>query len=135
MNSEVQNYLDRMVAKTATQGKVDVWPAASDARRVVSNLANLIDPKAEVLTWASNSQHPMADLLAAWLFLGLITETQADATMAAREIRDAAFIAEYREAQDNRTAEEVAADTAEMRAAFGSGETVVNVLTGVKTVL
>lgn len=41
-----------------------------------------------------------------------------------------AWIARYRKAQANRSAEEIAEEKAEIRAAFGPGEIVVNILTG-----
>jgi carboxylesterase type B len=41
-----------------------------------------------------------------------------------------AFLAKYRESQANRTPEQIAEHQAEMRAAFGEGQTIVNVITG-----
>jgi len=45
------------------------------------------------------------------------------------------FIEEYKKNRANRSAEEIAEERYEMRAAFGPGETVVNVLTGERTEL
>ena len=45
------------------------------------------------------------------------------------------FIEEWKKNRANRSAEEIAEERYEMRAAFGPGETVVNVLTGERTKL
>ncbi len=54
-------------------------------------------------------------------------------TKAQEEARDrhtAEFLAEYRAAQSRRTPEEIAEEEAEIRAAFGPGQKIVNVFTG-----
>lgn len=53
-------------------------------------------------------------------------EVSTEATRTAREAEDAAFLAEYQARRKSPSAEELA----EMRAAFGAGATVVDVLTG-----
>lgn len=89
----------------------------------------------DVLVWTSNGQHPMSDMVAVWLRLGLITERQAEATSTAREAATEVFFASYRAAQARRTPAELAEERAEMLAAFGPGETVVDVITGRRVVL
>ena len=54
-----------------------------------------------------------------------------EATRAAREAQDAESLAAYRKNHKGFTAEEIA----EARAAFGKGETIVNILTGEKITL
>jgi hypothetical protein len=88
-----------------------------------------------VLRWDSNGQCPMDDTLDMWLILGLVSETEVDATNKARDRETAAFMAQYRRAQAARTPEQVAEHRAELLAAFGPGETVVDMLTGERTVL
>jgi cytochrome c553 len=61
--------------------------------------------------------------------------TDVKATADAREINDAKNIAAYIESQKNRSAEQRAEELFEMRAAFGAGEKVVNVITGEVTYL
>lgn len=91
-------------------------------------------PSAEIrdgaLAWKSNGHHPFAsDMTLLWVALGLVTVALADATELARAADTAAFITEYRQAQAEAgpvSAEEMF----EMRAAFGPGQRVVNVLSG-----
>jgi hypothetical protein len=132
MSESSANYLVRMQAATAKKGRVDLWPAASSVKEAVADLDGVVDPKADVLVWASNNRHPMADMVAAWLFLGLITEAQALSTDEARATANVALIAAYRAAQP---AQPSAEEMYEMRAAFGPGETVVDVLTGRRVTL
>jgi hypothetical protein len=88
-----------------------------------------------VLLWNSNDRSPMDDLTSLWLELDLIDIAVFRATAKAREAQNNAFFAEYRKAQTNRTPEQIAEERFEMRAAFGPGETVVNVITGERTTL
>lgn len=64
--------------------------------------------------------------------LEMVSDVSAAATQAAREAEDAAFLAEYRARRSTPGPEELAETLAEMRAAFGAGAEVVNVLTGEK---
>jgi hypothetical protein len=81
-----------------------------------------------VARWASNNAVPPADCLAAMAKQNLLTAEQHAASVAKRDEETAAFIAEYR-----RTARAPSAEQrADMRAAFGAGATVVNVITGRK---
>lgn len=88
-----------------------------------------------VATWNANNQHPFADMLAVWAVVGLIGQDVITATEAAREAATQRFLAAYTARQAARTAAEVAEERAEMLAAFGPGETVVNVITGARTEL
>jgi hypothetical protein len=55
------------------------------------------------------------------------------AMLAAYERETAKVIGRYKAAQARRSPEQIAEETAEMRAAFGPGEEVVNVITGKRT--
>ena len=83
-----------------------------------------------VLLWNSNDRSPMNDMTTWWLELGLITQEVFDATEIARDEQNAAFFADYKVARANRTPEQIAEEQFEMRAAFGPGVEVVNVITG-----
>lgn len=72
----------------------------------------------------------MSDALEELFDEALIDETIIEATNAAREIYNSRAIGEYKEAQKNRSAEAIAEERAEALAAFGPGETVVNIFTG-----
>lgn len=92
-------------------------------------------PKAYVgtygeLRWKSNDRVPMEDMLGFWVELGLIDEDTKKLSNLAREEEDKEFLSRYRAQQANRqvTAEEAY----EMRAAFGPGVNVVDVITGRK---
>jgi hypothetical protein len=52
---------------------------------------------------------------------------------AEKDAHTAAFLEEYIENQKNRTPEQIAEERFELLAAFGPGETVVNVITGERT--
>jgi hypothetical protein len=118
----IESYLSRM-------SRDDVWPAAHSPKEAKDALYDVADFEAGVLRWSSNGRCPHDDMLAAWLVLEVITMAQAEATSAARRAEDARFIEEYRSADPVPDGEQIA----EMRAAFGQGATVVNVITGRKT--
>ena len=72
----------------------------------------------------------MADAMQELKDAGLVDQTTVTRTAVARDLHTTAFLKEYRTAQLNRTAEEIAEQQFEARAAFGPGETVVNIITG-----
>jgi len=81
-----------------------------------------------VVRWVSNDRVPPADCLKEMFRQGLVIESEMTASKKARDAETAAFVAEYRANYKGPSAEELF----EMRAAFGAGETVVNVITGRK---
>ena len=82
-----------------------------------------------VLRWTSNDSVIPKDITEAigWAYQGAMN--------IARERQTAATIAQYCESQANRTPEQIAEENFEMRAAFGEGTEVVNILTGKRTQL
>jgi len=81
-----------------------------------------------------SGHRPMMDSgVAVLLMEGLITKEQAEATNEAHEAYSNRAMERYFQAQANRTPEEINEEMLEMRAAFGPGEKVVNVITGVVT--
>ena len=84
-----------------------------------------------IVRWTSNDSVPHSDMLGDFLFIGRITKPQYEASEAARKVDDDKFFAEYRKNQRPLSGEELF----EMRAAFGPGETVVDVISGRKTKL
>lgn len=117
--NQVERYRARMTHD-------NLWPAAQSAAEAAESLSRLADGTAPVLTWTSNGRHPMDDMLAAWLVLGVISEAQAQATTDARQRDMDAFLTAYRASPPQPDAEQLA----EMRAAFGPGANVVNAVTG-----
>lgn len=94
------------------------------------NTDSYFDAENGVYRWKSNDQIPFDDMLEE-------NGIPADVRAKCVEVRDAelsAFVAEYKKARANRTPEQIAEEEFEMRAAFGPGERVVNVLTGETTV-
>lgn len=81
-----------------------------------------------VVRWSSNDSVPPRDLLSDWFEAGCISKGTLRASLEARSADLDAFCAEYRKAQANRkpSAEEMF----EMRAAFGPGAEVVDVISG-----
>ena len=72
----------------------------------------------------------MSDAVAELKDAGLICATTVVRTEVARKLYTQKTLAEYTVAQKNRTAEQIQEERWEARAAFGPGETVVNVITG-----
>ena len=72
----------------------------------------------------------MSDAMQELKDAGLVDETTVTRTAVAREIHTKAFLEEYRTAQLNRTAEEIAEERFEARAAMGPGVEMVNIFTG-----
>ena len=72
----------------------------------------------------------MADAMQELKDAGLVDETTVTRTAVARDAHTTAFLAEYRTAQLNRSAEQIREERWEARAAFGPGETIVNIITG-----
>ena len=74
----------------------------------------------------------MSDAVAELHDAGYISSITVEATRIARERYVQRTLAEYAEAQRNRTAEEIAEQRAEARAAMGPGVDMVNIFTGEK---
>lgn len=84
-----------------------------------------------IVRWNSNGNVPPADCLDLLAFLGFISEADVAASATVRDGETAAFLAEYRRNSRPLTGEALA----EARAAFGPGEVIVDVISGVKTYL
>jgi len=82
--------------------------------------------KEGVVRWKSNGQVPFSDMLGDFLLLGTISREQYEASNKARKVDNDRFFAEYRRNQGPPSDEEIF----EMRAAFGPGATVVDVISG-----
>lgn len=82
----------------------------------------------DVIRWKSNNRCLMNDATKELVSVGLITEAQRVKTNEVRKEEDNEFLANY-----NYTP--TAEDRAEMKANFEPGTTVVNVITGTKTVI
>ena len=86
-----------------------------------------------VLRWVSNDRCIPNDIMLDLLRYGMVNAvTVATTRIVEREETDR-FIEEYKKNRANRSAEEVAEERYEMRAAFGPDQTVVNILTGERT--
>lgn len=79
-----------------------------------------------VWRWKSNNRVPFNDMLQSWGIAG----AELAKHEAARDVDTDAFLRDYREAQRNRTPEQLAEEAFEARAAFGPGVEYVNVITG-----
>lgn len=99
-----------------------------EAERIASDFEQSAFVSDGVVRWNSNNHVPPQDILDFWEFLEKPFDI-AKSSMT-REREDNAFIAEYRRTQANR--QPSGEELAEMRAAFGEGGTVVNVITGRK---
>ena len=82
------------------------------------------------LRWKSNDRCLMSDAMEELFLADMVTEKVVLATKIARDKENAEFIEEYRKAQANRTAEEIAEQRMEARAAMGPGVEMVNIFTG-----
>jgi len=79
-----------------------------------------------VVRWISNDRIPFEDMLETFVSLGYISQLEQQSSLAHREIEDGTAIKSYRENFKGYDSETLA----EIRAAFGAGVNVVNVLTG-----
>lgn len=113
----------------ATRTQVAGMHDVEDAVRLTAEFFTNATVVAGIVRWDTNGNIPPKDILALWDSLGF--EFDYDATVAQRDADRAAFLAKYRASYTGPSAEE----RAEMRAEFGEGETVVNVITGTKITL
>ena len=72
----------------------------------------------------------MSDAMQELKDAGLVDTQTVTRTAVARDIHTTAFLKEYRTAQLNRSAEKIREERFEALAAYGPGETVVNIITG-----
>ena len=72
----------------------------------------------------------MSDAMQELKDAGLVDTQTVTRTAVARDIHTTAFLREYRTAQLNRSAEQIREERFEALAAYGPGETVVNIITG-----
>lgn len=96
----------------------------SEAQRLAHQLRTEATITDGVVRWNSNNQVPPADIVALAPQIGLPVDVAA--CTVARDADTAAFLTIYRKRPHHVSAEE----RAEMRAAFGPGTKVVNVITG-----
>ena len=72
----------------------------------------------------------MSDAMQELKDAGLVDVQTVTRTAVARDIHTTAFLKEYTIAQKNRSAEQIREERFEALAAYGPGETVVNIITG-----
>ena len=80
--------------------------------------------------WKASGHYLPAECIEKLMHTPYKTVISAEATARAREKQDKEAIERYRQAQAKRSAEQRAEEKAEMRAAFGTGSTIVDILTG-----
>ena len=102
--------------------------AHEEAERLMSQRDNIEVEEDGAAKWTSSGNYLPADVVEKLTFAGA-DFFSAEATAAKREAQTAAFLDSYRRNYKGPSEEE----KAEMRAAFGEGITVVNVITGKKT--
>jgi hypothetical protein len=128
--AERLHWIDRKYAWSNFDRSVDGW--VPDLKQAVEKFANAYisegDFPTDVVRWQSNDSIPPKDILWTWFQMYLIDEETFEGSLATSDDETAAFLADYREARKGYrpSAEEMF----EMRAAFGEGETVVDVVTG-----
>lgn len=106
---------------------------ASEAEHLTAAAADLEISPEGVGRWTASGQVLPGDTAAIMARLGLAPGLDQAATATARDAQTAEFVAAYRAALTVRTPEEIARHEHELRAAFGPGETVVDVITGRET--
>ena len=80
--------------------------------------------------WKASGNFLPAECIEKLMHTPYKTVISAEATARAREKQDKEAIERYRQAQEKQSAEQRAEEIAEMRAAFGTGSTIVDILTG-----
>ena len=83
--------------------------------------------------WDTSNNVVPDDIVSSWAYEGLIGLAVLAKHKKAAEADLAKFLAGYRKAQAARTPEQLAEEAAEMRAAFGPGQKIVNIVTGQMT--
>ena len=84
----------------------------------------------DVIRWKRSGNAIPEDIMYFWRDEGLIGDAEITATAEARSADLSKALERYREARENMTDEQRAEEAAERRAAFGSGQRVINVFTG-----
>ena len=105
----------------------------NEAERLKDKIFNKTNIENGILRWNSNDQVPPTDVLAFADFLGVAFDL--DLSIETKETEQMNFLDDYINARATRSKEQIREEQAEMRAAFGTGETVVNVITGERIVL
>jgi len=85
-----------------------------------------------IVRWKSNNMIPFEDMLHEFTSAGYIHPNVATDSELLRQEEVSAFLADYRDYQSNRPAEQIAEERMEARAAMGPGVEMVNVFTGEK---
>lgn len=80
--------------------------------------------------WISNNRVPMDDMLSCWVELGLISESQRNFSNYIRKMENEQAMEAY--AREKASQEASTEEEFEMRAAFGPGAEVVDIITGRK---
>jgi hypothetical protein len=83
-----------------------------------------------VVRWNTNDAIPFSDVLDVLLNAGYITRYERDRSIEQRKVEDRAVIEDYKRRRAAITPEQAAEEAFERRAAFGPGETVVDLITG-----
>ena len=81
-----------------------------------------------IVRWQSNNHVPPDEVLQVWIAAG--KQFDLDGSVKQREADSLVYLEQYRKSRVNRSPEQIAEEQFEMRAAFGPGVTVVNVITG-----
>lgn len=99
-----------------------------NAERVTKQLRENATITDGVVRWNTNNQVPPEDIVEFAAYIGMPVDVEK--SKAAREKDNDEFFKRYRERQANLTEEQRAERAFEMRAAFGPGEKVVDIITG-----
>ena len=102
-----------------------------EAERLIAKFETDATVTDGVVRWDSNNRVPPSDILELWRHVGKVFDF--DKSYATQQADQDADIADYRRRMANHV--HSAEELSEMRAVFGPGATVVNVLTGQKTQL
>ena len=99
------------------------------AEKLAENFANAYVQDG-VVYWKSNDNVPFEDMLTDFADAGFIGRESIMLSEQARDAQNQAFFAKYREAQAERSPEQIAEERFEARAAMGPGVDMVNIFTG-----
>lgn len=101
-------------------------PFRKDADKLTRDFETEAFVKDGVVRWNSNKRIPPIEILDFWKYIGL--DFDYEKSLKIQNEEDAIFIAQYKESMKNYKPSEE--EIFEMRAAFGAGEKVVNIITG-----
>lgn len=99
-----------------------------EKQRLIEKFDNDTIIEKGVIRWKSNNQVPPDDVLQVWVEAGKSIDLQKCQAASSADME--VFVEQYRKNRAHRTPDQIREEQADQLAAFGSGVTVINIVTG-----